>query len=531
MHPRVGRSFNQADMEPGRDGVAIVSDAFWKSQLASAPDPLGRIISLDTRTYTVIGVMPEEFDFHLGTELWTPLALTPQEKSNRERTDLYVYGRLKPGTSMEQARAEITALSAELERRYPKTNRGHGVMIHPLRESIDQVTDRFTIILLGAATFVLLLACANVANLQLARSTARQREIGLRAALGASRFRIARELLTESLVIGMLGGSVGMLLAELGSAHYQGGYSSASFPLGGRAQDLAHGREHSSFRFRAVGGCGRGLLPSGHLSTAAPARPRRIERRAERRRTHLQLRNIPQPRAQHFGCSGSGALAGTPDRRRPDGKNLPAHPGPGSRLRSEEHADHGHLALRQELSRRRPDGALLHQVLDRLNAVPGVESAAGAGDIGGAATLSIEGQQAQPAIRAPTFSLSAPATSMPCVFPCAPDRSIGTGDGPNTAPVVVVSEAVSRHFWPGVNPIGRRIRLKGPGSPWLTVAGVCGDLKDWFSGNPQLAVYVSYQQWPTIYMGLHIRTRQDPLQFAASVRAQVRAVDRKPGDL
>jgi putative ABC transport system permease protein len=101
MHPRLGRSFSEADSEPGRDGVAIVSDAFWKSQLASAPDPLGRSISLDTRTYTVIGVMPEEFDFQLGTELWTPLALTPQEKSNRERTDLWVYGRLRPGKSME----------------------------------------------------------------------------------------------------------------------------------------------------------------------------------------------------------------------------------------------------------------------------------------------------------------------------------------------------------------------------------------------------------------------------------------------
>ena len=214
MHPRLGRSFNQADSEPGRDGVAIVSDAFWKSQLASVPDPLGRTISLDTRTFTVIGVMPEDFDFQLGTELWTPLALTPLEKSNRERTDLHVYGRLRSGTSMEQARAEITALSAELERRYPKTNQGHGVVINPLRESIDQVTGRFTFILLGAATFVLLLACANVANLQLARSTARQREIGLRAALGASRIRIARELLTESVVIGILGGCVGMLLAN-----------------------------------------------------------------------------------------------------------------------------------------------------------------------------------------------------------------------------------------------------------------------------------------------------------------------------
>ncbi len=214
MFPRLGRGFSEADCEPGRDAVAIVSEAFWKSQLASVADPLGRTIALDKRAYTVIGVMPDDFEYPLVTEVWTPLALTPEEKSRRDLADLHVMGRLKPGMPIGQAREEITALNVELQRRYPKTNLGHGVLIKPLRETMDEVTDRFTLILLGAATFVLLLACANVANLQLARSTARQREIGLRAALGASRFRIARELLTESIVIGVFGGTVGMLLAN-----------------------------------------------------------------------------------------------------------------------------------------------------------------------------------------------------------------------------------------------------------------------------------------------------------------------------
>ncbi|HEV8039118.1 MAG TPA: ABC transporter permease [Bryobacteraceae bacterium] len=526
MYTRSGRSFSHGDMQPGRDGVAIVSDAFWKSQLASVPDPLGRTISLDTRTYTVIGVMPEEFDFQLGTELWTPLALTPQEKANRERTDLYVYGRLKPGTSMQQARAEITALSAELERRYPKTNAGHGVMINPLRESIDQVTGRFTIILLGAATFVLLLACANVANLQLARSTARQREIGLRAALGASRFRIARELLTESVVIGMLGGSVGMLLANwdlhitkaaipVQVFHWVAGlktwHMDASTVVFGFALSLAAGvacslpaiyhllRQHDRTGLNDV------LKEGGRTSSSGTSR--------SRARSTLVVVEVALSLVLLIGA---GLMVRTFQRILAlnlgyDPKNM--------------------LITDVWLSATNyPDGARMahffEQVLDGLNTIPGVESAAGAGDIGGAATVSIEGHEAHPSDPRPNISAISPGYFHTMRIPLRAGRSIGQEDGPNAPPVVVVSEAMARHFWPGLNPIGRRIRLKGPGSPWLTVAGVCGDLKDWFSGDPELAVYVSYRQWPNIYMELHVRTRQDPLRLASSVRAQVRMVDR-----
>jgi predicted permease len=526
MHTRLGRSFSQGDMEPGRDGVAVVSDAFWKSQLASVPDPLGRTISLDTRTYTVIGVMPEEFDFQPGTELWTPLALTPQEKTNRERTDLHVYGRLKPGTSIEQARAEITSLSAELERRYPKTNQGHGVMINPLRESIDQVTGRFTIILLGAATFVLLLACANVANLQLARSTARQREIGLRAALGASRFRIARELLTESVVIGMLGGSVGMLLANwdlhITKAaipaqvfHWVAGlkawHMDASTVVFGFALSLAAGvacslpaiyqllRQHDRAGLNDV------LKEGGRTSSSGTSR--------SRARSTLVVVEVALSLVLLIGA---GLMVRTFQRILAlnlgyDPKNVLITD---VWLSQNNYRDDARIAR------------FFTQVLEGLNTISGVESAAGAGDIGGAATVSIEGHEAHPSDPRPNISAISPGYFHTMRIPLRAGRSIAPEDGPNAPPVAVVSEAMVRHFWPGLNPIGRRIQLKGPGSPWLTVAGVSGDLKDWFSGDPELAVYVPYQQWPSIYMELYIKTRQDPLRLASSVRAQVRMLDR-----
>lgn len=525
MHPRLGRSFSEADSEPGRDGVAIVSDAFWKSQLASAPDPLGRSISLDTRTYTVIGVMPEEFDFQLGTELWTPLALTPQEKSNRERTDLWVYGRLRPGKSMEQARAEMASLSAELERRYPKTNAGRGVTVNPLRDSIDQVTGRFTIILLGAATFVLLLACANVANLQLARSTARQREMGLRAALGASRFRIARELLTESVVIGILGGSVGILLANwdlhITKAtiprqvfHWIAGlktwHMDASTVAFGFALSVVAGVAcslpaiYQLLHQHGRAGLNDVLKEGGRTSSAGTSR--------SRARSTLVVVEVALSLVLLIGA---GLMVRTFQRILAlnlgfDPKNMLITD---VWLSATNYPDDARMAR------------FFDQVLDGLNTIPGVESAAAEGDIGGAATVSIEGQEAHAGDPHPLINVISSGYFHTMRIPMRAGRSIGPEDGPSAPPVVVVSEAMARHYWPGLNPIGRRIRFKGPGSPWLSVAGVCGDRKDWFSGNPELAIYAPYRQWPNIYMELRVRTRQDPMRLASSVRAQIRLVD------
>ena len=525
MHPRLGRSFSKGDCEPGRDALVIVSDAFWKTQLASVPVPLGKTISLDTRTYTVIGVMPEEFDFPLGTELWTPLALTPLQKSNRDRADLWVYGRLKPGTSIEQARAEITSLSAELERRYPKTNAGQGVAINPLTESINDVTDRFTVILLGAATFVLLLACANVANLQLARSTARQREIGLRAALGASRFRIARELLTESVVIGILGGSVGMLLANWDLnitraavppqvfrwvAGMKTLHMDASMVAVGFALSLAAGVAcslpaiYQLLRQHGRPGLNDVLKEGGRTSSSGTSR--------SRVRSTLVVVEVALSLVLLIGA---GLMVRTFQRILAlnlgfDPKNMLITD---VWLSATNYPDDARMAR------------FFDQVLEGLNAIPGAESAAAAGDIGGAATLSIEGHESRPSDPHPNISAISPGYFHTMRIPLRAGRSIVAADGPNAPPVAVVSEAMARHFWSGSNPIGRRIRLKGPGSPWLTVAGVCGDRRDWFTGNPELAVYVSYQQWPNIYMELLVRTTEDPLRLASSVRAQVRMVD------
>ena len=401
------------------------------------------------------------------------------------------------------------------------------MVIHPLRESIDQVTVRFTIILLGAATFVLLLACANVANLQLARSTAREREIGLRAALGASRIRIARELLTESLVIGMLGGCVGMLLANWDLhitkaaipaqvfrwvAGLKTWHMDASTVVFGFALSVAAGVAcslpaiYQLLRSQGHAGLNDVLKEGGRTSSSGTSR--------SRARSTLVVVEVALSLVLLIGA---GLMVRTFQRILAldlgfDPKNMLITD---IWLSDRNYRDDAQMAR------------FFTQVLDRLNAVPGVESAAGAGDIGGAATLSIEGQRSAAARSAPRHSsLSAPATSIPCVFPCAPGRSIGTQDGPNAAPVVVVSEAVVPPFlarreshWPQ-NPSQRtRLSVADHGRSMRRPEGLV-----------QREIRSLPFTFPTSngrlsYMGLHIRTRQDPLQFAASVRAQVRAVD------
>ena len=469
--------------------------------------------------------MPDDFEYPLVTEVWTPLALTPEEKSRRDLADLHVMGRLKPGMPIGQAREEITALNAELQRRYPKTNLGHGVIIKPLRETMDEVTDRFTLILLGAATFVLLLACANVANLQLARSTARQREIGLRAALGASRFRIARELLTESIVIGVLGGIVGMLLANWDLtvtkaaipaqvfqwvAGLRKMHMDASVIAFGFAVSVAAGvicslpaiyqllRQHDRAGLNDV------LKEGGRASTSGTSR--------SRARSTLVVVEVALSLVL---LVGAGLLVRTFQRIL--ALNLGYDP------KNVLIAD-----VWLSANNYRDDPAMARffdQVLAGVRTLPGVETAASEGDVGGASTFRIEGQpELQPGEPRPYVSAISADYFRTLRIPVLAGRSIGTQDGANAPGVAVVSEAVVKHYWPRVNPIGRRIQLR-PNSPWLTIAGVCGDRKDWFSAEPQPAAYVSYQQWPTPYMRLFTRTTRDPMQSASAVRMQVRRVD------
>ncbi|HYL92827.1 MAG TPA: ABC transporter permease, partial [Alphaproteobacteria bacterium] len=213
MPPLMGRTFTDADAEPGSVRAAVISYATWQRHFGGDPDILGRSIHLNGGQAAIIGVMPQEFDFPIGSEIWAPLAMNAPEMSSRGDHTLYVLGRLRPGAKLEQAQAELNTIASGLEQQFPTTNAGYGLGVKELRKVVLGETRQYILILMWSAMFVLLLACANVANLQLARALRQQKELAVRVALGASRWRIARQVLAESCMLSLARGAFGLLLA------------------------------------------------------------------------------------------------------------------------------------------------------------------------------------------------------------------------------------------------------------------------------------------------------------------------------
>src|SRR5258708_6663967 len=206
--PAAGRLFSAAEEQPGADQVAILSYGIWQRRFAGDPQLLGKTISLNSRVYTIVGIMPKDFDYPVPVELWVPLALTPVEMADRAQLSLNALARLKPGVSVSQAGAALTNFSRRLEQEYPKTNAGRSTTLLQLRKELYAFTLPLFLLLQAAAGFVLLLACANLANLVFARMIGRQREIALRAALGAGRGRLGQLFVSEAFLFSSAAGVV-----------------------------------------------------------------------------------------------------------------------------------------------------------------------------------------------------------------------------------------------------------------------------------------------------------------------------------
>jgi putative ABC transport system permease protein len=528
VHPLRGRTFAAAECEPGQDAVVVVSYTFWQTRLASRPDAVGQTLSLGGRKYGVIGVMPEEFNLPLASELWAPLSLTPEEQNQRGLEALLVIGKLKPGVSPLEAGAEMDGIARGLEKRYPQTNEERRVLVASLREVTKSESDRFVLVLTAAALFVLLLACTNVGSLQLARTMGRQREIGLRSALGASLSRILRQLLTESLILGMAGGALGLALAAWDLNIVRSTIPVMVYRFVPGLRDMRINSEviileivlslaagvlccvpaiFQLVRQATAADVNEVLKEGGRSANAAPSR--------SRLRTTLVIAEVA---IAFVLLVGAGLMVGT--FKRMVKVDLGYDP---------ENVLTGEIALYGDAYRKPAKIAGFYEaVLGNLGRLPNLQAVAASGGLGRAPALSIEGRaQPRPGEPRPEVHSTTAQYLQAMRIPLLKGRWIAEGDGPESPRVVVLSASVVRHYWPAANPIGQRIKLGNPESAWLTVVGVTGDVNDWFLGDPIPAAYVSYQQFPQASMQILVRTSEDPRNIANTLRLEAQAIDRE----
>lgn len=523
--PLVGRGFRAEDDRPGGNRVALLSERLWRRRFAADPGIAGRPLVLDGQPYTVLGVMPADFELPASeVDVWIPLSTVGDDAvpHKREVRWLQVVGRLSRGATPETVRAGLDALFGRLARQYPESNAGFDrSSVVPLPAMLTGDVRKPIWVLFGAVSVVLLIGCVNVANLLLVRSASRRREIGIRSALGASRARIARQLLTESLALSLAGGALGLLLARW-SIDALASAAAARLPHA-TAIRMDSGIVGFALALSALTGIAFGLLPAirgsrGGLRAAlegAGGRGGTMDRGGLALRRGLVVAEIALAVAL---LAGSGLL-----------------------LRSFwrlTHADAGlradsvltvQLTVPNEVYAAEKDGPYRDAMVAALRALPGVAAA------GASKTLPLHGGgeayrffvEGRPDLK--EFTPEGGATIvMPGYFsalgiPILRGRSFDQSDMDASRPVLLVNRALSRMLWGDADPIGRGLVF---GTTRLEVIGMAGDVRqDGLERRPPPMVYVPMARFPRGTFKVFLRTSGDPMALATAARAAVRRVD------
>ncbi len=531
VQPVSGRAFTKEEDLPGGEPVVILMSSLWQKRFASNPDVIGKTLTLNDKIYTVIGVMPANFRLPEAAEVLIPLALDAHEQRTSDRVLLVsVIARLKPGITYEQATVELQDIVGRLDEQHqPARPAGMIVEISSLHEHIVGNVRPALLVLLGAVGFVLLIACANVANLLLARAAARQKEIAIRAALGASRFRLIRQLLTESVLLALAGGCLGILLALWGVELLM-----ASLP-----QDLADiakgvGRvsvDGGVFGFTLVvsfiTGILFGLAPA--LVASKPSLNDTLKEGGKNSKATFSLGSLRGALVVAELALALVLLVGAGLMMKSFLKLQSINPG----FRPERV-----LTMQLNLSmpryaERRKQADFFKQVLERVEALPGVESASVTSGIpltGSAMMMmfmSVEGRpDPVPGQEPPVIGNAVSNDYFNTMrIPLLKGRFFNDQDTESSAKVVIVNESFARRYWPDEESIGKRV-MTNSRSGERVIVGVVGDVHGFGLGEEVKAeVFMPYLQSPTRGLSIAVRTEADPLGMVAAVRSQVQAVD------
>ena len=522
--PSLGRLYTAADEVPGKDTVVVLSHGLWQRRFGGATDVLGRSISLNGTPYEVIGVMPPAMAWPARAELWVPLAPDADLREARSAFWLPVIGRLKPGIPVEQAQAELAGISKRLEDQYP-TNRGFGANVVPLKREIVGNMDRPLLVLMGAVAFVLLIACANLANLMLGRTAARRKELAIRTALGAGRGRVVRQVVTEALVLAAVGGTVGVGLAYIATTLFlRIGRDTVPRPdaIGIDTRVLVF-----ALGVAVVAALLSALAPALTASRSASADGLREGGRqgntGASRRTRSTL--VAAEVALAFVLlTGAGLLLRTLWSMQSVSRGFGAERVAVGTVSAPQTAYPQPLDVRGFYAR----------LLERVRSAPGVESAALATGVlqplvTRSGIFSIEGRPLPPPEERAEYpyEIVSPGFFETLSARVASGRTIRDSDGADAPRVVVINETLARQGWPGVDPIGRRMRSGGDGSqsPWMTVIGVVKDLRRGDVTRPvRPELYMSSLQVTPRTLVLVVKGAE-PAGLPATMRRELHAID------
>ncbi|HXU39696.1 MAG TPA: ABC transporter permease [Blastocatellia bacterium] len=528
VEPALGRAFLPEEEQPGRNRVVVLSYGLWRRAFGADRDLVGKDIRLNGQSFSVAGVMPRSFQWQ-SDDLWTPLALSPESFAHDQRGSEYlgVIARLKSDVTLQQAQAEMNIIADDIKEKnpdfYPR-DEGWGVRVSLLQDEVVGGIRPALLILLGAVGFVLLIACANVANLLIARAASRQKEIAIRAALGAQRMQIIRQLLTESLLLALAGGGLGLLMAVWG-LDLLVKLSGNNIP---RAQEIAIDGRVLAFTLLVsiLTAVLFGLLPAIQTSKAdlqAVLKEGGRGSTGTRQRTHGLL-VVTDVALSLVLLIGAALLLKSFSRL----QNV----SPGFQAR-------GLLTMKVSLPAfryREPNQvrAFYEQTLEQIGVLPGVESAAAVSDLPlsgsvHSGSFNIENRPAPPGEDGPHADLRSitPGYFQAMKIPLLEGRYFTDRDTREGLPVAIIDEALALRYFPGEDPLGKRLEFQ-PGKPiWREVVGVVGSIRHKgldidFHEN----LYYPHAQVSNSTMFVAVRTNSDPLSMVAAVRGAVKAVDK-----